>query len=566
MRLAAAAVAAATLFASVPGTAGMTGAAETVYGAVSEDTGSPFTDLTYTHDSKFEGYELFNGIDVSKWNNLDCTDGEIDWAACKEAGVDFVFVRVGYRKVDTGELLEDPYYKQNIEGALANGISVGVYIFSEALTTAEAKEEAKFLVKRVKNYDVTLPLVIDYEGGSYTSGGKSYPGRVAQAYKDGTLTKESATKVIRAFCKYVQSAGYTPMIYANSNYLQNYMDGEALGEDYQIWYARYAQDTASTGESTYYQGNYDYWQYSESGYVGAMKVDCNFLYKNFNVTTKAPAVTGQLSDSIILEWEATSDALGYYVYRLNPDTGKYVKIGTTRECTFVDEGLDAVTEYSYKLRAYWTIGGTTYTAKASKAVTGSTSTKAVTKLTASARTGDSITLSWKAVSKAKGYTIYQYDSGLDEYQEIASVSGKSSTTYTVTDLSGSKEYRFIVCAYTKYNGEKLMGEDSDELVTRTNPVKVKKVVAYETASDSVTIKFTKQSRVSGYYVYRYSKATGKWSKIGTSTNGYFTDEDVAANTQYTYRVRAYKKSGSTVYYGKYSPELTVKTAKASKKS
>ena len=173
-------------------------------------SGSPFMDLTYSHEAKYEGYELFDGIDVSKWQN------NIDWAACKAAGVDFAIIRVGYRKLETGELLEDPNYKQNIEGALNNGISVGVYIFSQALTTKEAKEEAKFLVKRIKNYDVTLPLVMDYEGGSYTLNGQSYPGRLEQAYSNGTVDKDSATKVVRAFCKYVEDAGYTPMIYANS--------------------------------------------------------------------------------------------------------------------------------------------------------------------------------------------------------------------------------------------------------------------------------------------------------------------------------------------------------------
>jgi fibronectin type 3 domain-containing protein len=191
--------------------------------------------------------------------------------------------------------------------------------------------------------------------------------------------------------------------------------------------------------------------------------------------------------------------------------------------------------------------------------------KQVKNLTVADRTGDSITLSWKAVSKAKGYTIYQYDKNEDEYLEVASVSGKNNTTYQVTGLSGSKEYQFVVCAYMKYDGEKLMGEDSAVLTARTNPVKVKKLITTAQTSKSISLKFTKQARVTGYLVYRYNASTGKWKKIGTSTDGTFTDDTVAANTSYKYRVRAYKESGGVTYYGKYSATLTAKSAKASKK-
>jgi GH25 family lysozyme M1 (1,4-beta-N-acetylmuramidase)/fibronectin type 3 domain-containing protein len=545
-----AALAAAALFFNTPASLyadALTNTSE-VEGEVELTTDSPFTDLTYTHENKFEGYELINGIDVSKWQNLAMKDQnyEIDWAACKEAGVDFVFVRVGNRAQATGEIMEDPYYKQNIEGALANDISVGVYFFSEALTTKEAKEEAKFVLNCIQDYDITLPVVIDYEDAS---------GRVNAAYTDGSLTQTSATKVIRAFCKYVEDAGYTPMVYANSDYLQYRLNGAELAKDYKIWYARYAQEI---DPQKYYNENYEYWQYS-TGYIGSMLVDCNFLYKNFNIETNPPSAADQTVDSITLEWEKTSDALGYRVYRLNPDTGKYTKIATTKDFTYTDTGLSAGTEYTYKIRAYWTIGSTTYTAKYSTTVAASTSVKQVKNLTVSARTGDSITLSWDAVSKASGYNIYRYDADSEEYLEIGSVSGKSNTTYQVTGLSGSKEYKFVVRAYRNSNGEKLTGEASEALSTRTNPVKVKSLTASATTASSISLEFTTQKRVTGYYVYRYDASAEKWKKIGTSTDGTFTDDTVAVSTAYKYRVRAYKTSGDVTYYGKYSSVLTVRS-------
>ncbi|MCI5856505.1 MAG: fibronectin type III domain-containing protein [Agathobacter sp.] len=539
----------------------------TLYGATMDETyaddgsftltsDSPFTDLTYSHEEKFDGQELFHGIDVSKWQNT------IDWAACKEAGVDFAIIRVGYRKLETGELLEDPTYKQNIKGALDNGINVGVYVFSQALTTKEAREEAKFLIKRVKKYDVTLPLVIDYEGGSYTANGKSYPGRLEQAYANGTVDKTSATKTVRAFCKYVKNAGYIPMIYANSNYLVNKIDGEALGKSYKIWQARYAQSTDPNNGYLYYPGSYEYWQYSDSGYIGSLKVDCNFLYKDFDIKTKAPSVSGQGAVSVDLEWNRTDDAIGYRIYRLNPDTGKYTKVGTTRDNFYTDEGLDPATEYTYKIRAYWKFSGKNYNAKYSSVVSTSTTTLPVTKFEVTKRTATTMTLGWKAVSKAKGYVIYQYNPDTDEYDEIATVKGKKNTTYKVTGLETGTEYQFIVCAYTTYDGEQLLSDDSEELFAITNPGMVAKLAVSARTTDSLTLKWTKQSGVDGYMVYRYNEDTGKWTKLGSATKNKFKDTALEAGKVYRYRVRAYKEYDGTTYYGAYSDELSTTTTPA----
>ena len=519
-------------------------------------SGSPFMDLTYSHEAKYEGYELFDGIDVSKWQN------NIDWAACKAAGVDFAIIRVGYRKLETGELLEDPYYKQNIEGALNNGISVGVYIFSQALTTKEAKEEAKFLVKRVKGYDITLPLVMDYEGGSYTLNGQSYPGRLDQAYSDGTVDKDSATKVVRAFCKYVENAGYTPMIYANSYYLLTKINGEELGKTYKIWQARYAQSTNPNQGYLYYPGNYEYWQYSESGYIGSMKVDCNFLYKNFNVKTKNRSVTSQTADTITLEWAKTEDALGYRIYRLDPDTGKYKKVGDTRECAFTDENLDPATEYTYKIRAYWTIGGENYYAKYSSVVSSTTTTLPVTGLNVTSRTATTMTLEWKSVSKAKGYIIYQYVPDEDDYIQVATLKGKKSTSYKVTGLETGTEYRFVVCAYLTYNDEQLTSDDSEELFAITKPGMVKTLAVSARTTGSLSLKWTKQAGVTGYMVYRYNETTEKWQNLGSVTKNKFTDSGLEAGKVYKYRVRAYKVYDGVTYYGKYSGALSTTTKPA----
>lgn len=101
-------------------------------------------------------YEVRRGIDVSE-HQL-----EIDWAQAA-ADIDFAFIRLGYRGYTEGGLFEDPYFKANIEGAIANGLDVGVYFFSQAVNVQEAIEEAEFVLERIREYDISLPVVFDWE-------------------------------------------------------------------------------------------------------------------------------------------------------------------------------------------------------------------------------------------------------------------------------------------------------------------------------------------------------------------------------------------------------------------
>ena len=93
------------------------------------------------HNSKFAGYKIAEGIDVSKYNRT------INWAAVKRAGIDFAFVRTCYRGYGkAGNLADDPYAAANLKNAAAAGVKVGAYIFSQAITVKEAQEEADYLL------------------------------------------------------------------------------------------------------------------------------------------------------------------------------------------------------------------------------------------------------------------------------------------------------------------------------------------------------------------------------------------------------------------------------------
>ena len=194
------------------------------------------------------------GIDVSKHN------GSIDWNSVKNAGVNFVIIRCGYRGSATGVLVEDPKFKTNIQGAIAAGLKVGIYFFSQATTEVEAVEEASMTVSLIRKYNITYPVYMDVEA--------------ANGRADG-LSASARTAVIRAFCETVRNSGYTAGVYANKNWLSEKMNVGSLG-NYKIWLAQYAATPT-------YGGRYEMWQYSSTGRISGIPelVDLNISYMSY---------------------------------------------------------------------------------------------------------------------------------------------------------------------------------------------------------------------------------------------------------------------------------------------
>jgi len=194
------------------------------------------------------------GIDVSKWN------GTIDWNAVKNSGVSYVIIRCGYRGSSQGSLIEDPKFKDNIKGANAAGLKVGVYFFTQAINVSEAIEEASMTLQLIKNYKISYPVFLDVE----SSGGRA-----------DSISKDMRTQVCIAYCQTIQNAGYTAGIYANKNWLTTKINASQLNA-YKIWLAQYA--SAPT-----YSGRYDLWQYSSTGRVSGISgnVDLNISYLGY---------------------------------------------------------------------------------------------------------------------------------------------------------------------------------------------------------------------------------------------------------------------------------------------
>lgn len=200
-------------------------------------------------------YTSLQGIDVSQHQE------EIDWKAVKDAGVDFAMIRVGYRGYEYGLVHEDTYFEANIAGAKANGIQVGVYFYSQAITIEEAFEEADFLLNKIKKYDIDLPVVFDMEESDTGENGRIL-----------SLSRSEKTEIAVAFLHRIANAGYTPMIYNSSLLYAELFEIEYL-QEFEIWVADYSN-------APRYPYLFSIWQYTSDGSVDGIegRTDMNIMF------------------------------------------------------------------------------------------------------------------------------------------------------------------------------------------------------------------------------------------------------------------------------------------------
>lgn len=206
--------------------------------------------VTYTG----EGYALRTGVDVSEHQN------EIDWEAVADAGIDFAIIRCGWRGYSQGSLNEDAWFRENIEGAQAAGLDVGVYFFSQATSLAEGAEEALFTLALLEGYELQLPVFFDWEKiDTDVARTDDVPGSVV-------------TDACLEFCEILASEGYEVGVYTYLNLAYYTYELDRL-KDLPFWLG----DPGSFPEFYY---AHDYWQYTFTGSVPGIEgdVDMNVIY------------------------------------------------------------------------------------------------------------------------------------------------------------------------------------------------------------------------------------------------------------------------------------------------
>ncbi|MCM1268638.1 MAG: hypothetical protein NC302_12115 [Bacteroidales bacterium] len=217
--------------------------------------------------------EITFGIDVARYQ------GTIDWAQVAASGVDFVMVRVGYRMDESREIVADSNARYNMQEAQKNGIKLGAYFFSTAVTEEEAREEADWTADYISQYQITYPVAFDCEGFER-----------AQSAQYG-LSATQRTDIAIAFLNRIYERGYTPMFYSS----MNEMAGDAKWEtsrietSFRIWVSQYPQTPYPQTEKSAYGGAHAMWQYTNRGTVAGISqpVDVNIAYFGYEGTADA---------------------------------------------------------------------------------------------------------------------------------------------------------------------------------------------------------------------------------------------------------------------------------------
>lgn len=195
------------------------------------------------------------GVDVSSHQQT------VDWAQVAGAGVEFAMIRAGYRGYYNPVIKQDTCYDYNMKNALDNGLEVGVYFFSQAINVQEAREEAYQLLEWMEGYDITYPVVFDWEeqfaSGSRTKG----------------LDGETVAACALAFCEVIREAGYIPMTYGSPLKVNEGQLDLSYLQDYPFWLAHYTKEQ----QPTTFPYHFQMWQYSSTGVVPGIegRVDLN---------------------------------------------------------------------------------------------------------------------------------------------------------------------------------------------------------------------------------------------------------------------------------------------------
>lgn len=220
---------------------------------VKEKSSNTSSNLTYTKFSDIVSLHKTGttkvGIDISKWQ------GDIDFDALKSSGVEFVIIRIGTQLGFHESSLVDPYFKKNIEEATRVGIPIGIYYYSYATTSLEAKEQAFWVASQLNDYSIDLPVAFDWESWQYFNG--------------LNMSIHDINDVASTFLYEIEKLGYDGILYGSKYYLNHIWETTEP-----VWLAHYTSKTD-------YENSYKLWQLCDNGKVDGIDgfVDINIMYE-----------------------------------------------------------------------------------------------------------------------------------------------------------------------------------------------------------------------------------------------------------------------------------------------
>ena len=213
---------------------------------------NPYSKYDFQYEGKYLKLlngESITGIDVSSYQ------GEVDWEQVKKAGIEFAMIRLAYRGYETGKIVDDKYAQRNLVGAFEAGLEIGVYFFSQAITVEEAIEEAEYVLEKLDGYEITMPVVFDWEHVN------------DEDARSNNIDKRTLTDCAKAFLDTINEAGYKGMLYFNTSQSRNLFHLDEL-DAYPFWLALYSNRMT-------FPYKVEMWQYTCTGKVPGINGDCD---------------------------------------------------------------------------------------------------------------------------------------------------------------------------------------------------------------------------------------------------------------------------------------------------
>ncbi len=217
------------------------------------------------HDD--EGNKLSHlGVDLSYHQE------NVDFAALKESGVEFVMLRCGYRGYSEGGLVKDEKFDEYAAACNEYGIPLGVYFFTQAVSVEEAVREAEFTIDLIREYDISYPVALDTE----------YVSEKGARTNNEEIDEDLRSEMCIAFCRKISEAGYYPMIYASENWIRRDLNYEAL-QEYDFWAPQYLEEND-------FMYDFTIWQYTERGFIKGVDEEVDLDISMVDYASFVPAL------------------------------------------------------------------------------------------------------------------------------------------------------------------------------------------------------------------------------------------------------------------------------------
>ena len=371
------------------------------------------------------------GIDVSY------AQGSIDWEQVKESDVEFVMIRTG----SGGNLTEndDSKWEYNSSECERLGIPYGAYHYAKATTVAEAKEEAAHVIRLLAGKNLSYPVYYDMESNSIAN-----------------LTASQYAANAKAFCDEIEAAGYKTGIYANKTWFDTKLT-DPWFDSQEKWIARWNSYCG-------YEGSYRMWQCTSEGTVNGIpgSVDINFLIEDAPAKVSFTKAVSAGYNSHTLTWRAIEGVDGYEIWCKGPNASTYTLLKKVSPNTCTIGKRNTGKYYSYQIRAYKKINGTTeygeYSAvKKAKAVPAKTILKSVKRANKK-----KVTIKWTKVAGANGYQIYYSTKKGSGYKLLTTVK-KGTTTSVKVNVAKGKRFYYKIRAYRNVSKKPVYGGYSEIL-------------------------------------------------------------------------------------------------------